>query len=86
MGLILWSLNEVATLWLVTSFESFLEVLYLISIYAEMCSTNNLPALIKMMACRLFGTEPLSEPMCDWFIDAYVRQMALMSWHGVSHW
>ena len=30
-------------------------------------------ALVHVMACRLFGAEPLPEPMLSQFIDGYMR-------------
>ena len=32
--------------------------------------TDNNPALVQIMACRLFDTKPLSEPMLTQFTDA----------------
>ena len=40
---------------------------------------NNIPALVQIMARRLPGDEPLSEPMLVWFGDAYMRHSASMS-------
>ena len=34
---------------------------------------DNKPALVQVMACRLFGAKPLPEPMMTQFIDAYMR-------------
>ena len=33
--------------------------------------TDNNPALVKIMAWRQIGNEPLSEPMLIWYTDAY---------------
>ena len=40
---------------------------------------NNIPAWVQVMAWRLSGDKPLSEPMMTWFIDAYMRHSASMS-------
>ena len=40
---------------------------------------NNNTASVQIMACRLFGDKPLSEPMMRWFTDAYMRHPASMS-------
>ena len=37
---------------------------------------NNNTALVQIMACRLFGDKPLSEPMMVWFIGAYMHHSA----------
>ena len=36
-------------------------------------SIDNNPGLVKIMAWRLIGNKPLSEPMLTWSIDAYLR-------------
>ena len=41
--------------------------------FVPKCSINNIPALVQIMACRLFGAKPLSEPMLIRFTDAYMR-------------
>ena len=39
----------------------------------------NKPALVQIMAWRLIGAKPLSEPMMAYFTDAYIRHSASMS-------
>ena len=34
---------------------------------------DNNPALVQIMACRLFSAKPLSEPMIAQFRDAYIQ-------------
>ena len=34
---------------------------------------DNNPALVQIMACRLFGANPLSEPMLTIYADTYMR-------------
>ena len=34
---------------------------------------DNEPALVQIMACRLFGAKPLPEAMLSRFTDAYMR-------------
>ena len=34
---------------------------------------DNIPALVQVMACRLFGAKPLPEPMLTQFTEAYMR-------------
>ena len=34
---------------------------------------DNNPALVQVMAWRLFGAKPLTEPMLIQFTDAYIR-------------
>ena len=46
---------------------------------------NDKPALIQIMACRLFGDKPLSEAMLARFTDAYMHHLALMSWALNKH-
>ena len=41
--------------------------------------TDNIPALVQIMAWHWPGDMPLSEPMMVWFTDAYMRNLALMS-------
>ena len=41
--------------------------------FVHMCPINNIPALVRIMAWRLVGAKPLSEPMLTRFIDAYMR-------------
>ena len=40
---------------------------------------NNIPTLVQIMAWRLTGDKPLSEPMMTQFNDAYMRHSASMS-------
>ena len=40
---------------------------------------NNIPTLVQIMAWRLTGDKPLSEPMMTQFNDAYIRHSASMS-------
>ena len=40
---------------------------------------DNTPALVQVMACRLFGAKPLPERMLTQFTDAYIRHSASMS-------
>ena len=40
---------------------------------------NNIPTLVQVMAWRLTGDKPLSEPMMTQFNDAYMRHSASMS-------
>ena len=40
---------------------------------------DNKPTLVQVMACRLFGTKPLPEPMLIQFTDAYMSHSASMS-------
>ena len=56
----------------------FLNENYRISIhislkYVPRSPIDNKAALVQVMAWRLFGTKPLSEPMLTSFIDAYMR-------------
>ena len=39
---------------------------------------NNIPALVQIMAWRLIGDKPLSEPKVTQFSDAYMRHLASM--------
>ena len=41
--------------------------------------TNNIPALVQIMAWRRPGDKPLSEPMMAWLNDAYLHHSASMS-------
>ena len=41
--------------------------------YIPWCLTDNIPALVQIMAWRRPGTKPLSEPMLTQFTDAYMR-------------
>ena len=41
---------------------------------------DNKQALVEVMACRLFGTKPLPEPILTRFTDAYMRHKEEMSW------
>ena len=40
---------------------------------------NNIPALVQIIAWRLPGDKPLSEPMLVWFTDTWMRHSASMS-------
>ena len=40
---------------------------------------NNIPVVVQIMAWRLTGDKPLSEPMMTQFNDAYMRHSASMS-------
>ena len=40
---------------------------------------DNNPALVQIMAWRLFGTKSLSEPMLTRFTDAHMRHSSSMS-------
>ena len=40
---------------------------------------NNIPVLVQIMAWRLVGTKPLSEPMLIQFTDAYMLHKEEMS-------
>ena len=42
-------------------------------------SINNIPALVQIMAWRLPGNKPSSEPMMASISDAYMRHSASMS-------
>ena len=58
----------------------FLEwkLLYFDETFIEICSPgpiNNIPALVQIMAWRLSGAKPLSEPMIAYFNDAYIRHI-----------
>ena len=39
-------------------------------------SIHNKEALIKIVACRLFGDKPLPEPVMTLFIDKYILYLA----------
>ena len=41
----------------------------------------NKPALVQMMAWRLIGDNPLSEPMMTYYTDAWMRHSASMSYY-----
>ena len=47
--------------------------------FAPEVPINNKPALIQIMAWRLTGAKPLSEPMMAYFTDAYMRHSASMN-------
>ena len=42
--------------------------------------SNTPPPIAQIMACRLVGAKPLSEPLM-FFTDAYMRRSASMSEH-----
>ena len=42
-----------------------------------------MPSLVQIMACRLFGDKPLSEPMIVQSTDTYMRHSASMSKQNV---
>ena len=44
---------------------------------------NNIPALVQIMAWRLPGDKPLSEPMLTQFTDAYMRHQERMSFNSM---
>ena len=41
--------------------------------YVPQAVIYNKSALVQVMACRLFDTKPLSEPMLTHVIDAYMQ-------------
>ena len=43
-------------------------------------SINNIPSLVQIMAWPWSGDKPLSGPILAFFIDAYMRHSASMSW------
>ena len=47
---------------------------------------DNKSALVQVMACRLYGAKPLSEPMLTQFTDAYMRHQGEMSWRDLPPW
>ena len=42
-------------------------------------ASDNIPALVQIMACHLFGLKPLSESMMPQIADAYMCQLISMS-------
>ena len=51
-------------------------ILTKISLYFVLKSpTDNIQALVQIMAWRRIGDKPLSEPMLTWFDDAYMQHL-----------
>ena len=85
-----WGQNKMADILQTTFCNSFywIKMVIFYSIFTDTCSKDpisRMPALVQIMAWRLSGDKPLSDPMMAQFIDTYaslgLNELRLLHWH-----